>query len=156
MQHESAYKMTAVKSLGQDVVEQYHRVRDAFLKEHIREAEVVVIVYDVQILDGFLIRYLSAGKTHHLVEYGKSVTHAAVRFLCNYGKCFLIGCDTLFLCHRRKVLYDVLVAYAAEIVNLATGQYGGDDLMLLGCGKDENGILGRFLQCLEEGVEGSL
>ena len=45
-------------------------------------------------------------------------------------------------------------ADAVEVVGLAAAEDGGEYLVLLGRGEDEDGMCGRFLQSLQEGVEG--
>ncbi len=49
---------------------------------------------------------------------------------------------------------DDLDADAVEVVDLAAREDGGDDLVFFGRGQDEQGMGGRLLECLEEGVEG--
>ena len=49
-----------------------------------------------------------------------------------------------------------LDGHPLEVVNLTTGQDGGQNLVLLGRGQDEDDMCGRLLQSLEERVEGSL
>ncbi len=46
--------------------------------------------------------------------------------------------------------------YALEIVDLTTREDGGDDLVFLGCGENEDDIGRRFLKGLEESVESLL
>ena len=41
-----------------------------------------------------------------------------------------------------------------EIVDLTTAEDGGQDLVLLRRGEDEDDVCGRLLQRLEEGIEG--
>lgn len=46
--------------------------------------------------------------------------------------------------------------HSLEVVDLAAREDGGQDLVLLGRGEDEDDMGGRFLQRLEEGIEGLL
>ena len=41
-----------------------------------------------------------------------------------------------------------------EIVDLTTAEDGGQDLVLLRRGEDEDDVCRRFFECFEEGVEG--
>ena len=43
--------------------------------------------------------------------------------------------------------------YALEIVDLTAREDGGDDLVFLGCGEDEDDVGRRFLKGLQECVE---
>ena len=95
MQHQAAYQVAAVKSLGQDVIEQYHGFRYAFFQEHVRKAEIIVIVYHVQVLNCLLIRDMTARKANHLVKDGECVTHASVGFFGYDGQGLGIGLHTL-------------------------------------------------------------
>ena len=69
----------------------------------------------------------------------------------------VVGDIHIFLCRNIfQVADNILHPDAVEIVGLAAGQDGGENLVLLCGGKDEDGILRRFLKCLEKGVEGGL
>ena len=52
--------------------------------------------------------------------------------------------------------HDVVHTHALEVVNLASAHDGGQNLMLLSGGENEDGMLRRFFQCLQEGIEGGL
>jgi small subunit ribosomal protein S6 len=54
----------------------------------------------------------------------------------------------------RQVLGNVRYRDPPEIEHLATAQDGGEDLVFLRGGQDEDGVGGRLLQCFQEGVEG--
>ena len=51
--------------------------------------------------------------------------------------------------------YDVLHGHAAEVVDLATGENGWEQFVLLGGGKDEDSVFGWLFESLQKGVEGS-
>ena len=69
-------------------------------------------------------------------------------------ECLIIGLDTLLLRYVTQILHAILNLNAVEVVDLTTRQDGGYDLMLLGGGEDEDGVTGRLLKGLKEGVEG--
>ena len=52
------------------------------------------------------------------------------------------------------MLHDLLQAQAAEIEPLASAQNGRRDLVRLGGGKDEDDMLGRLFEGLQQSVEG--
>ena len=63
-----------------------------------------------------------------------------------YGDAFLGG-------DVREVAHDVGDADAVEVEGLAAGENGRKDLVFLGGGQYEDGVCGRLLEGLEEGVE---
>lgn len=52
-----------------------------------------------------------------------------------------------------QLLHDVGHRDAGEVINLATRQDGGDNLLFLSGGENEDGIVGRFLKGLKESIE---
>ena len=66
----------------------------------------------------------------------------------------LVG-DTLLVGHRLQVVDGVADSHPLEVVDLTTAEDGGQDLMLLGSGEDEDDVCGWFLERLQESVEGS-
>ena len=90
----------------------------------------------------------------HLVEDREGVAHTSVCLLCDDVEgCRFVG-DAFLLRHVLEVSHDVLNGHPLEIVDLTTGEDGGQQLVLLCGGEDEDGVCRRFLECLEEGVEG--
>ena len=51
------------------------------------------------------------------------------------------------------MIHGIIHTDTVKIVNLTTRQNGRKDFMLLRCSQNENGMAGRFFQCLQEGVE---
>ena len=96
------------------------------------------------------------GRGGHLVEDGQCVAHGAVGLLGDDVERGGLGLDIFLLTDVLQLLHDVGHGDAGKIIDLATRQDGGNHLLLLGGGKDEDGIFGRFLQRLEEGIEGRL
>ena len=55
-----------------------------------------------------------------------------------------------------QVSHDVIHTHALEVVDLTTAHDGRENLVLLCRGKDEDGVLRRFLQCFQKRIEGCL
>ena len=51
--------------------------------------------------------------------------------------------------------YDVLHGHSAEVVDLATGKNRWKQFVLLGSGKDEDGVFWWFFECFQKCIEGS-
>ena len=89
-----------------------------------------------------------------MVEDRECVAHAAVRFAGNDAQGFLLIGDALFFRNSLEVVHDVGHLHAVEIVDLAAAQNGGQYLVLLGSGENEDGVCGRLFKSFEESVEG--
>ena len=122
-------------------------------QECLVEAEVVVVIEHIEVLDGALVGDIPLARGRHLVEYRERVAHGAVGLLCYDIECGTLGLDAAVVGNILQLCHNVGHCDACEIVDLASRQNGGNDLLLLGSGENEDGILGRFLECLEKGVE---
>ena len=91
-----------------------------------------------------------------MIEDGEGITHAAVGLLGDDVERLGFGLDALFLGHVLQVADDVGDGDAGEVVDLTAGEDRGEDLVLLRGGEDEDGVVWRLLEGLEEGVEGGL
>ena len=125
-------------------------------QEGLDKPKVVVIIEHVEVVERALVGDMPLGGCGHLVKDGEGVAHSAVGLLCDDVEGRRLGVDALMLTDVLQLLDDIGHGDAREIINLATRQDGRDDLLLLGGGKDKDGIFGRFFQRLEEGIEGSL
>lgn len=153
---QSGHEMVGLKAFVDNVVEEHQDVGGVALQNVVNDAEIVVVVEHIEVVDDILVSDGLTGETHHLVEDGKGIAQGSVGFLCDDVQGFGFGADAFVRCHKGKVLGDVVDGDALEIVYLAARQDGGDDLVLLGGGEDEFGIRGRFFKGLEEGVESVL
>ena len=52
-----------------------------------------------------------------------------------------------------QLAHNVLSGDSRKVVDLATAQDGGNNLMLLGGGEDEDGVSRGLLESLQEGIE---
>ena len=121
--------------------------------ERLHQAEVVVVVEHIEVVDGTLVGDIAKRGGRHLVEDGERVAHGTVGFLCNHIEGGRLGGDALLRGDILQLLHHVVDGDAREVVDLATRQYGGDNFLLLGGGKNEDGVGGRLLKCLEECIE---
>ena len=64
--------------------------------------------------------------------------------------------DALLGRNVLQIADHVFDADAVEVIGLAAGEDGGQDLVLLGGGQDEDGMCRGLFERLEEGVEGCL
>ena len=53
-----------------------------------------------------------------------------------------------------QMINGITNRHPLEVIDLTAAQDGGQDLVLLRRGEDEDDMCRRFLQCLEEGIEG--
>ena len=147
-------EQAAVETLIENVVEQHHRLAHLVLHGVVHHAEVVFRVEHVEVFNHLLVGDVALTERRSLVEDAQRVAHAAVGLLGNDGQRLVLILDALLLGHVLQVGHGVLHRHALEVVNLAAAQDGGQDLVLLGGGEDEDDVCRRLLQRLEEGVEG--
>ena len=148
-------EQSAVEALVDDIVQQHHYVAHLIYYGEIDDLEVVLGVEHVQVFDHFLVGDVALTERGGLVEDGEGVAHTAVGFLGDDGEgLFVIG-DALLFGHVLQMIDGVADGHPFEVVDLTTAEDGGQDLVLLRRGEDEDDVCGRFLECLEEGVEGS-
>ena len=153
---ETAHEMMGFETLGEDFVEREHDFGDVAAEEGVGQVEVVVVVQDVEIFDDLPVGDVAAGEGRHLVEDGEGIAHASVgfagddverRFLVSVA--FLVG-------HALEVGHHIGHLHAGEVVDLTPREDGGENLVLLGGGEDEDGVGGRFFEGFEKGVEAGL
>ena len=125
-------------------------------KETIHKPEVVVIVQHIEVVKSALIGDMPLGRGGYLVKDREGVAHGAVGLLGNDVERGRLGIDMFLFTHILQLLHNIGHGDAGEIINLAAGQDGGDDLLLLGSGKDEDSVCGRLFQRLEESIKGRL
>ena len=154
MRAQRQHEMQGIEALGQDLVEGQQRIPIVAAKERIHQLEGVFVVQDIEVPEHIFITDLRAAESDGLVEDGQGVPHCAVRLLRNDVQGLVVDMDVLLPRDVAQVRHDVGNADAVEVVGLAAGEDRGDDLVLLRRRQDEDGVCRRFLQRLEEGVEG--
>ena len=154
MRTERGHEIQGVEALGQNLVENQQRSAVVSGKEAVDKAEAVLVVQDIQIVKHVRIFHLRTAEGDGLVEDCQRVAHRPVGLVGYHVQRLVVDDDTLLLRDGAQVADNVRHAYAIEVVCLAAAQDGGENLMLLGGRQDEDGVCGRFLQSLQEGVEG--
>ena len=156
MRSQSRNEVIPVETFFQYLVECKQAVRDSVFQKSICQSEIIFIVQYIQVLYYTLVSDMSVGKAYHLVENRQGVTHTSISLLCNHVQCFRFGFDMFLSCHVLQMFYRVAYTDTIEVVYLATAQNGRKNLMLFGCSKNEDGVMRRFFQRFQEGIECSL
>ena len=151
---ESRHESLAGESPREHVVEREQRLDIVARQERFGHAEVGVVVQYVERLGHLLIAEFLPAERNGLVEHRQGVAHAAVGFLCDQVERLVVGGDSLLRGDVFEVFHGVLDADAVEVVDLAAGEDRRDNLVFFGGRQDEDGVCGRLLERLEEGVEG--
>ena len=86
----------------------------------------------------------------HLIEDGLGVAHASVGQAGNGAKCFGGDFYAFGFSDLGKFFDDDLIGDGAKTQTLATGDYGRQDFVGLGSGKDELYVRGRFFEGFEK------
>ena len=136
----------AVEAFLQNLVEDEQRGADVAREHGVGEAEIVVVIEHVEVLDHGLVGHVAAGVADGLIEDGEGVAHAAVGFLGDDVEGLGLGLDALLLGHVLQVADDVGDGDAGEVVDLTAGEDRGEDLVLLRGGEDEDGVVWRVLR----------
>ena len=113
-----------------------------------------IAVNDSQNFQYFLILGAIPGKTQHLVDHGQCVTHPSYRLpgydlQCPAGNTQLFRNSNFF----QKISH-LLERDPDEIITLATGNDGLWKFVRIGRGQDELNMGRRFLERLQQGIEG--
>ena len=153
MRSESRNEVISVEALLKYLVEDKKALAHTVLQEAVGQLEVVFIIEHVKVLYYTLIRHMSVGEAHHLVEDRQGIAHTTVGLLRYHVQSFGFSLDILTCSHMLQVLYYICHADSAEVVNLTSAQNSRKNLMLLGSGKDEDGMGGRLFKRLKESVE---
>ena len=154
MRAQRQHEMQGVEAFRKDLVESQQSRRIIAGDEGVHQLEGVFVVQDVEVAHHVLILDIGAAERHRLVEDGQRVAHRTVGLLGDDVQGLVVDRDPLLLRDGTKVGDDVRDGDAVEVVGLAAGQDGRDDLVLLGRGQDEYCVCRGLLEGLEEGVEG--
>ena len=153
---QAADETLRVETFRENLVEGQHGVCVVACQEIISQPEVVFVIEDVQVLDDLLVGHFFPAEGDGLVEQCQGVAHGAVGFLGDDVHGVFAHRHTLFGCDALHVADHVFDTDAVEVVGLAAGKDGGQDLVLLSGGQDENRMGRRLFERLEEGVESLL
>ena len=92
----------------------------------------------------------------HLIEQRLRVPQAAFRLTCDERQRVVGEADAFGAGDLLQLLEQLAEPDAPEVVALAAGEHGGQDLVRVGGGEDELHVRRRLLERLQEGVEGVL
>ena len=148
--------MQGIETLCQNFIEGLEAEGIIAGEEMFHKGETVFIVQHVEVADHIGIFHIRSAKCHRLVENGQSIPHGSVCLVGDDVKGFVVDADALLACHHPEVPDYVLHRNPVEVVGLAAGEYGRENLVLLGGCKYKYGVCRRLLEGFEEGVEGLL
>ncbi len=147
------HKVQGVESLGEYLVKCQHRPGVVLAQERVHESETVLVVQHVEVVHHVLVLDVRPAERHCLVEDGERVAHRAVRLSRYDVQGLVIDIHALLGRNLPQVADYVRNGNPVEVVCLAAGEDGRDDLVLLGGGEDKHRMCRRLLQSLEERVE---
>ena len=151
---QSVDEMSAVETLRDDIVEQYHDVADLVFNGEVDDIKIVLRIEYVQILNHLLVGDVPLTERGSLVEDGEGIAHTTVGFLRYHVERVLFVGDLLLFGHHLQVVDDIGNRHPLEVIDLTTGDDGGQNLMFLRGGENEDDVCRWFLKRLEEGIEG--
>ena len=151
---QTGHEGLARETLREHLVKGHQRLGVVTPEQQLGHAEVGVVVQHVEGLGHGVVVECRATERYRLVEHREGIAHTAIGLLGNEVERLLVSLHTLLLGDVLEVLYAILDTDAVEVIDLTTRQDGGDDLVFLGRCKDEDGMLRRLFEGLEEGVEG--
>ena len=112
--------------------------------------ESILIVYYIDFLYYFLLFHVIAAEGHGLVENRERIPHRPVRLPGDYMQGLIVDVNVFLRRYLPEILHDIRNADAVEIVSLAAGEDGRENLVLLRGRKNEDGMGRRLLQFFEE------
>ena len=148
------HEVKGVEALRKHLVEGGHRGGVVPLQKVLHQGETVFIIKDVEVSQHIFALHVGPAESHRLVENGEGVPHGSVGLLPDDVEGLVVDGDAFLVGYAPQVLHHVGYADTVEVVGLAAGEDGGEDLVLLGGREDENRVCGRLFEGLEEGVEG--
>ena len=156
MRGKGRHEMQGVESLGKHLVEKGERRPVIPGEEMVHQGEAVFVVQDIEVPDHILIFDIRAAEGDGLVENGEGVAHGAIGLGGDDVEGFVVDPDPFLFRDAAEVPDHVGNADAVEIVGLAAGEDGREDLVLFGRRQDEDSVRRGLLQRLEESVERGL
>ena len=156
MSAERRYEILGIETLCENFVEGQKRSSIVSRKGSVYYLEAVFVVEDVEILQDVFVLDVCSAEGNGLVEDGQGVAHSAVCLTGYYVERFVFYVNPFFSGHHPEVGDYVRYADAVEIVGLAAGKDSREDLVFLRRTQDEDRVCRRFLERLQEGVEGRL
>ena len=146
-------EVLGVESLGQDFVKDHKRGAVVSRKESVHQAETVLIVQHIEVLYYALVLDVSSAERNGLVEYGQRIAHRSVRLARYHVQGFVLYLNPFLVRNVPQVAHHIHNAYAVEVIDLASGQDGWDDLVLFSGCQNEYSVGRRLLQGFQECIE---
>ena len=146
-------EVVRVEPTRHDVVEQQHGSGNVTGQRLVGEREVRVVVEHVQLLRHSLVGQVLSCERHELVEHRQRVAQRPVGLLGDDVQRFFLGLHPFLRSNVLQMGHGVWHRDAVEVEDLTTRQDGGQDLVFLRGGQDEDGVGRRFLQGLQKRVE---
>ena len=132
------------------------RLRNIPLEKRIHKAEIIAVIEHIKTLESRFISDIATRRCCHLVENRQRVAHCSVGFLCNHIKSGILGCNSLTVSDVSQLVHNIGDMDSCEVIDLASREDSGQNLMLLGRCQDKNGVRRRLLERLEKRVESAL
>ena len=148
------YEVLGVEALRKDFIQHQQGAGVIPGKEIVHKLETVLVIQDIEVAHYIPIPYRCAAEGYGLVENGKGVAHSSISFPGNDMQRLIIYVYALLGGDGTQIAHYVRDADAAEVISLAAAQNGREYLVLLGRGKDEDGVCRRLLKGLEKSIEG--
>ena len=117
---ESRNEVISVETLLQNLVEDEQTLAHTVLQETVGQLEIVFVIEYVKILYYTLIRHMSVGEAHHLIEDRQGIAHTTVGLLRYHVQSFRFCLYILAGSHMLQVLYYIRHTDSTEVVNLAS------------------------------------
>ena len=156
MAGQGAHKVQGVEALGQDLVQGEEGAAVIAGQEVFHHLETVFVVQDIEVSDDVLVFDIRSAESHRLVKDGEGVTHSAIGLGGYHVEGFVVYLYAFLLCNAAEVSHHIRDGDAVEVIRLAAAQDGGENLVLLRGGQNEDGVCRGLFQRFEESVESGL
>ena len=156
MRGQRTHEMQGVEALGKDFVQNQESMGIVALQEVVYQGEAVLIVQDIEVTDYVFILDIGSAESHGLVEDGEGVAHGAVGLGSDDMKGLVVYLHALLGGDPAQVPHHVRNGNPVEVIGLAPAEDGGENLVLLRGGQDENRVCRGLFQGFEKSVEGGL
>ena len=140
MPAQGAYEMQGVEALVQDFVEQNKGGGVVSGQEGIYQTEAVLVVQHSEVANHVFVFNVGSAEGYALVEQGEGVAHGAVGLLGYHVDALVVYLYSFRRGYCLDIPGDIGNGDAVEVVGLAAGKDGGQNLVLLG-GAEDNRVL---------------
>ena len=149
-------EVVRIEAARNDAIEDEQRFGDFRFSDGVDHIEVGFLVEDVQVFcNGRVVEFL-AGEGDQLIENTQRIAERAICLSGHYMQRSFFGFYPLFRADALQVFHHVRHGDAVEVEDLASRQNGRKDLVLFGCGEDEDRMRRWFFERLQKRIEGRL